>query len=206
MHDTIDSTRILTRSEIATVLADLRRKRRSINTRQNAVIFRLSCCAGLRVSEIAGLSLDNVKLSAVKPYIYIPAAIAKRGKSRRVALWWDASTLATIQAWKAERAGQGASGSDPYVCSQAHSTLGKRLSIRNVQNRWKHAIKSLGRDRALSIHCGRHSFCSHSLAGGRTLLDVRDAAGHSSVATTSIYLHSVTEDDGAVGSIFEFTS
>ena len=62
MHtrDTVDQTRILTRNEITTVLADLHRKRRSVNTRQNAVIFRLSCCVGLRVSEIAGLSLDNV--------------------------------------------------------------------------------------------------------------------------------------------------
>jgi integrase len=201
-HDTIDQTRILTRTEVAAVLADLHRKRRSINTRQNGVVFRLSCCCGLRVSEIAGLSLDNLKLSATKPYIHIPAAIAKRKKARKVPLWWDAATLAVLHAWKNERTAQGATGRDPFVCSQAHSTLGKRLSIRNVQNRWKHAVKPIGR--AVSIHGGRHSFCSHALAGGRTLLEVRDAAGHSSVGTTSIYLHAVTEDDGSVGSLFAF--
>ncbi len=200
MHtrDSIDQTRILTRNEIATVLADLHRKRRSTNTRQNAVIFRLSCCAGLRVSEIVGLTLANVKTAGERPIVYVPAAIAKRHKARRVPSWWDAATLAMLQAWKTEREAQGATAADPFVCSQAHSTHGKPLSVRNAQARWKHALAPLDSERRamLSIHCGRHSFCSHALAGGRPLLQVRDAAGHSSIATTSIYLHSVTDDDG----------
>ena len=54
----------------------------------------------------------------------------------------------------------------------------------------------------LTIHHGRHTFISHALAGGRTLAEVRDAAGHSSVLVTSAYLHVAVEDDGAVGSLF----
>ena len=53
---TIDVTKILSESEIARVLADLKRRaRRSVNSRQNLVIFRLATCCGLRVSEICGL-------------------------------------------------------------------------------------------------------------------------------------------------------
>jgi hypothetical protein len=33
------------------------------------------------------------------------------------------------------------------------------------------------------VRDGRHPFVSHALAGGRTLAEVRDAAGHVSVAT-----------------------
>ena len=53
----------------------------------------------------------------------------------------------------------------------------------------------------LTIHHGRHTFISHALAGGRTLAEVRDAAGHSNVSTTSGYLHVAVEDD-ELGNLF----
>jgi site-specific recombinase XerD len=52
---------------------------------------------------------------------------------------------------------------------------------------------------ALTIHHGRHTFISHALAGGRTLAEVRDAAGHSNVSATSAYLHvAVDGEEGTV--------
>lgn len=210
----IDAVRILARDEVRRVLEDLYRKRRSINTRQNRIVFRLATCCGLRVSEIVGISMANVKVEGARPHVYIPRAIAKRNKARRVPLWWDAATLADLRAWKSERQAQGAEPADPFVCSlnsgrnsrSGERTAGKPLSVRNAQARWKAAIKVLGEERVsdLSIHCGRHSFCSHSLAGGRSIAEVRDAAGHANVSTTSIYLHSVHDDDDQVGSLFDF--
>ncbi len=48
----IDAAKILSRREVAAVLADLHRKStRSANTRMNLVIFRLACCCGLRVCD-----------------------------------------------------------------------------------------------------------------------------------------------------------
>jgi len=40
------------------------------------------------------------------------------------------------------------------------------------------------------------------LAGGRTLAEVRIAAGHTSLLTTSAYLHVAVDDDGKVGNLF----
>jgi len=54
----------------------------------------------------------------------------------------------------------------------------------------------------LAIH-GRHTFISHALAGGRTLAEVRDAAGHANVSITSGYLHIAVDDDG-IGDLFAF--
>jgi integrase len=51
---TVDPTRVLTRRELAAVIADLKRSSRYANARRNLVIVRLACCCGLRVSEIAG--------------------------------------------------------------------------------------------------------------------------------------------------------
>jgi integrase/recombinase XerD len=192
----IDRMRILSRSEIAEVIADLKRKRRSVNTRQNLVVFRLSACCGLRVSEISGLRVCDVQTGGPRPHILIPETAAKRWRPRTVPLWWDAGTLADIEAWKAERIEAGAKPTDPLVCSQHKDTRGKTLSARNLQHRWTVAIKVLGEDRVkrLSIHKGRHSFCSHALAGGRTIAEVRDAAGHANIATTTLYLHATQRE------------
>jgi len=48
-----------------------------------------------------------------------------------------------------------------------------------------------------------HAFISHALAGARRLAEVRDAAGHSSVLVTSVYLHVAVEDEGASASCSE---
>jgi len=217
----IDQSQILSRKEIALVLDDLKRKgRRSVNSQQNLIIFRLATCCGCRASELAGL-----KLSVEKPYIYISKAIGKGAKSRKIPAWWDRSTLDDLITWKTERQGQGAKGGDYVICSQAKRAFGKPLSRANVRNHFISACKVLGAERLiigresyssrctkggefytkhLTIHCGRHSFCSHALAGGRSLVEVKEAAGHTNIQTSSIYLHLTGDDDGTVGDIFDF--
>ena len=202
----VDATKILSKAEIAAVLADLKRRgrrRESVNTRQNLAIFRLATCCGLRVSEICGLRLCHVITGVPRPYINIVKSVGKGRRPRRVPLWWDAGTLADLEAWKAERIAQGAKPGDFLVCSQSNGTWGRRLSRQNARGRFVSSCRALGPERQaeLTIHHGRHSFVSHMLAAGLTLAEVRDAAGHSSIATTSIYTHAL-EDDGTVRNVF----
>ena len=126
----------------------------------------------------------------------------------RVPLWWNQGTLADLAAWKAERQAQGAGPSDFFACGQAKGHQGKQLDRRNARARFISSCRVLGPDRRaeITIHHGRHSFCSHALAGGRTLAEVRDAAGHANVATTSIYTHVAVEDDDGPGDLFDFDS
>ncbi len=92
-HWRIDHSQILSRQEITQVLDDLKRRGlRSVNSRQNLIVFRLATCCGCRASEIAGLRLQDIKVRLDQPYIYIGKAIAKRNKARKVPLWWDRST------------------------------------------------------------------------------------------------------------------
>lgn len=203
---TVDATMILSREEIAAVLADLKRKaRRSVNTRQNLILFRLATCCGLRVSEIVGLRLSDVRLGVRRPYLYVRKAVAKGGKTRKVPLWWDQGTLADVTTWKAKRQGQGASKTDRFVCSQSKGTHGKPLDRRNARKRFIAGCKVLGQDRQreVTIHTGRHSFVSHALAGGRSLAEVREAAGHANISTTSRYAHVATADEEP-GDLFAF--
>ena len=63
----IDQSKILTRNELAAVLEDLtRRAQRSKSARMSLVLIRLACCCGLRVSEIAGLRLDDVQTNLLR--------------------------------------------------------------------------------------------------------------------------------------------
>ncbi len=95
-----DATKILTRRELATVLADVRRKApRSMNTRLNLIVFRLATCCGLRASEVANLQVGDVRVDVARPHLRIRVGAAKGRRSRTVPLWWDAGTLADISEW-----------------------------------------------------------------------------------------------------------
>lgn len=206
----MNSIDILTREEIAAVLADLERRcKRSINSRLNRTIFRLSCCCGLRAKEICGIDIGDFVFGGSRPAIRIRKAITKGQESKRrarlVPLWWDKGTLADLQAWLKDRQSLTSDPSLPFVCSVVTGTLGQRLTEDLVAKKWRTAIRCLGPDRAqqLHLHCGRHSFCSHALTGGRSLVEVRDAAGHANVKTTSDYLHTLERE---VPDIFKFGS
>jgi integrase/recombinase XerD len=198
-----DPTKILTRRELAAVLADLERKsKRSPGTRLNRIVFRLAACCGLRASEIAQLQVGDVRPERPRPHIRIRAGAAKGGHARIVPLWWDGGTLADLVAWKVKRLADGAKTEDPFIIAPR---TGLPFSRHTLRKRFRTACKVLGRERltTLTIHHGRHTFLSHALAGGRTLAEVRDAAGHANVSVTSAYLHAVVEDEPEIGYLFE---
>ena len=99
-------------------------------------------------------------------------------------------------------------GSTAHTSQRPGREAGAALSRHTLRKRFRTACKVLGRDRLamLTIHHGRHTFISHALAGGRTLAEVRDAAGHTNVSITSTYLHVAVDDDAAVGNLFAFAS
>jgi len=202
-------SRILQSDEIQTVLSDLnRRGKRSRNARMNLIIFRLSCCCGLRAKELTGLVLSDLILDSKRPVITIRPEITKAyagvAYEREVPLWWDTGTLDDIKKWREIRRDEGASPADPVVGSTSNLRLTPILAAR----RWKTVIrKALGEDRnsQLSLHCGRHSFCSHALAAGRSVVEVQEAAGHSDAGMTlNVYSHKI--DKYGLPDVFEATS
>ncbi len=203
---TIDRSRILQPAEMKVVLDDLHRKsRRSLNTRMNLTIFRLAACCGLRASEIAGLQVGDVQVDNSRPTLRLRKEITKGHRARKVPLFWDAGTLADLVEWTRFRREQGATDADCFICSQHKDSRGHALDRRNLRKRFKVCCKCLGHERRdqLTVHDGRHSFVSHALHGGRSLVEVKVAAGHSSLGTTSVYAHLI-DDNGEVGDLFAF--
>lgn len=203
---TLSAVNILSLSEISQIVTDL--KSRAANHSQSAplnlAIFRLSACCGLRVAELTGLRIGDVKVGRARPHIHVPASIGKGSRERIVPLWWDAGTLADLELYRANRMEDGAAADDPLLCSTRSHRRGLGIGRRTAQERWDRIVRiELGEERAagLSIHKGRHSFCSNALNAGKSLVEVRDAAGHSSVATTNVYLHLASSEE-TVGNIF----
>ena len=199
---TVDPTKILTRQELRLVLANLKRQR-SKQGHMNLILFRLAACCGLRASEIAHLRMADVRTDGSRPHLRIRRAAAKGHKARVVPLWWDAGTLADLTTWKQQRTNQAASPDDLFLVSPRPGRSKISFSRHTLRRRFRTACKVLGLARlnSLTIHHGRHTFISHALAGGRTLPEVRDAAGHANVSITSAYLHVAVEDEG-VGELF----
>lgn len=200
-----DATKVLTRSEIGSVLQALKGKL-TLRAHQNRIIFRLATCCGLRVSEIRQLRLADVRVGLDRPHIVIRRTVSKSGRARSVPLWWDIDTLKDIEAWKAIRQKQGAGEGSPFICALREDLFGKALHRTSIRRRFRTACSVLGKNRlkGLTIHHGRHSFCSHALAGGKSLAAVRDAAGHANIATTSVYLHVIEEEEDGTGDLFAF--
>jgi integrase len=123
-----------------------------------------------------------------------------------VPLWWDAGTLDDLSAWKIDRLRNGAEYDDPFLASLIPGRAVKPFSRHTLRKRFRTACKVLGAARleTLTIHHGRHTFISHALAGGRSLAEVRDAAGHANVSITSGYLHVAVDDEKVIGSLFLF--
>ena len=100
----------------------------------------------------------------------------------------------------------GAEPNEPFLASLIPGRAVKTFSRHTLRKRFRTACKVLGPARleTLTIHHGRHTFISHALAGGRSLAEVRDAAGHCNVSITSGYLHVAVDDETGVGSLFRF--
>lgn len=175
----------------------------SMSAWHRLIVFRLSCCCGLRSKEICHLRLKDLVLHAERPHIRIRREATKAnakglGYARAVPLWWDSATLDDLQDYEAylsTRKGPEGEEDNPYV---VYSTKGqdskgptKMLTRSGMRYKWEGAVAVLPPQRRLSIHCGRHSFCSHALLVGRTIVEVQKAAGHRWITTTQVYLHAL---------------
>ncbi|MFO0939071.1 MAG: site-specific integrase [Gemmataceae bacterium] len=151
-----------------------------------------------------GRTHDDVRVDSGRPHLRVRPEAAKGGKGRIVPLWWDAGTLADLKAWKRKR--DSARPRDPFICCQKPMRKGEPLIRHTIRERFRTACKLLGLERLrhLTIHHGRHTFISHALAGGRSLAEVKAAAGHSTLTTTSVYLHIAVDDDAGEGNLFAF--
>jgi site-specific recombinase XerD len=88
--------------------------------------------------------------------------------------------------WRAQRLGY-SSQNIPWLF--VGETAGEPIGISTAQKIYNRAVQKSGVRRKGGIHVLRHSFATHLIESGVELNLVQRLMGHSSLLTTSIYLH-----------------
>jgi integrase/recombinase XerC len=141
--------------------------------------------AGLRVSELTGLDLEDVDLDSGL------ATIRGKGKRERLALL-GSQCVAALKRWLEQRCRFTAKRSHPPQAIFLNKN-GSRLTTRSVGRLLEKYLAQAGLDPRTSPHTLRHSFATHLLDRGADIRSVQELLGHRSLATTQIYTHVTTK-------------
>jgi len=136
--------------------------------------------AGLRVSEAAGLTLDDVNFAD-----RCVRCLGKGRKERIVPL--GESALAYLKRYLEESrpAAERGRGSRALFLSAKGGPLDRRSLWRLIRNYARRA----GLEQRVHPHTLRHSFATHLLANDAPLRVIQEMLGHADIGTTQIYTH-----------------
>ncbi len=148
--------------------------------RDLAIVEVLYSC-GLRVSELCGLRLSDLRLE--EGYLHVHG---KGNKDRLVPI--SSAAIERLKAWFEVRSNfRIKQGEEDYVFLSLKR--GKHLSRITVFHNIKCYASLAGVRKKLSPHTFRHSFATHLLQGGANLRAIQAMLGHESIGTTEIYMH-----------------
>ncbi len=150
---------------------------------RDAAILEVLYSAGMRVSELGGLTDEQVDLLSGM------ARVRGKGKKERLCPLGAPACRALRESLEMRDlvwAGFGKKGRPPSIFLNKH---GGRLTTRSIERMMKVYLAQAGLNPNLSPHALRHSFATHMLDAGADLRSVQELLGHASISTTQIYTH-----------------
>jgi integrase/recombinase XerC len=175
-------------------------------SRRDRAILELFYASGLRLSELTGLDVEDVTLSAKRVRV-----LGKGGKERIVP--FNGSTAKAIRAYLSDREAlvrrvrlqadsQGPAKVRPYLPQSCQTERrgrrrdplfvnhrGGRLTVRSVDRLVRRYVAASSDRTGISPHALRHSFATHLLQRGADLRAIQELLGHASLTTTQRYTH-----------------
>ena len=166
--------------------------------RRDQAMLELFYASGLRLSELTGLDLDDLNLSA-----RMVRVLGKGRKERLVPMTQTAADA--IRAYLKDREAMIVKGSDPRTPrggqtptrrggqAPAHPLFvnyrGQRLTPRSVHRLVRKYVALCSARFGISPHALRHSFATHLLQGGADVRGIQELLGHAQLSTTQRYTH-----------------
>jgi integrase/recombinase XerC len=163
----------------AGAVVEARGREGALGARDRALL-ELLYATGLRVSELVGLRLQDVDLSARQ------VRTVGKGRKERIVPFGRAAADA-VKTWLRARAALAPTARDAdFLFLNAHAG---RLTDRSVRRILDRAMLGADVSRHASPHALRHSFATHLLAAGADLRSIQELLGHASLSTTQRYTH-----------------
>ena len=166
--------------------------------RRDRAILELFYASGLRVSELVGLDVGDVNLES-----RMVRVLGKGAKERVVP--FNPSTMTAIRAYLIDRrdfvrevlkeperrraGGNRDRLAEPLFVNDRGRYRGRRLSVRTIHRvvgRYA-SLSKLSVDVVVSPHKLRHTFATHLLENGASVMDIKELLGHKVVSTTQRY-------------------
>ena len=184
----------------ARCIMDLRAGR--VNGVLGWMVVDIALSTGLRVSEIAKITVEDVNL---KRGCLAVTRAKKRRKHAKESLAIGKELVDHVKKYLAWRSARIADMDGRYrkglAATKGALFVGSRgpLTAQGLQRIWKRAVKRSGLPSELSVHCARHTLAVHLLKRTGNLRQVQKQLGHSSPATTANMYADVSFEDMQAG-------
>ncbi|HEY1251755.1 MAG TPA: tyrosine recombinase XerC [Thermoanaerobaculia bacterium] len=148
-------------------------------------LFELLYATGLRVSEAAGLDLEDVDFSARL------VRVTGKGSRERIVPFGETAAEALRDYLPARAALRRAVEDDDPESGEPLfvNARGGRLTTRSMARLLKRRLRAAGLPEEISPHALRHTFATHLLQAGADLRAIQELLGHASLSTTQKYTH-----------------
>ena len=144
-----------------------------------SVIVTLMLDTGLRVSEVCNLNVNDIDFEDKSAKV-----IGGKGDKDRIVLFTN-RTLERLTAWLPVRENRIKDDNEPLLIN----SIGRRIQPRGVQRLMDNLAVEAGLPKGkLTPHVLRHNFATGLLERGADLVSIQKLLGHSSIATTRVYL------------------
>jgi integrase/recombinase XerC len=158
--------------------------------RRDRALLELLYAAGLRVSELTGLNLEDMEQNEKM------LRVRGKGNKERIVPYGSKAQEALEKYWplreelllQASGSG-GARRAAPRTNAIFLNYAGRRLTQRSVGRIVKKYVKLVNINWDLHPHSLRHAFATHLLADGADLRAIQELLGHQSLSTTQKYTH-----------------